>query len=122
MPPVWSAVAELNGAAAGRLVEAEVDDPLADDAVDAFEVAELDTLDELEELDEGATGWKLEFLAPKPTFEANRPPTETETVLLFPVRTSLPPALSDAVTCAFFGPLVLIALIRSPTVSVPVDA
>ncbi len=30
--------------------------------------------------------------------------------------------LSHAVTCAFFGPLVLIALIRSPTVSVPVDA
>ncbi len=135
MPPVCSAVAELNRTAAGEVVGVVLDDPaeLLVPLVDAAavveeleggdEAEELEALEELGELEVGAVGWKLAFLAPKPTFDAKRPPTETESVSLLPVRTSWPPALSDAVTCALaamFG--LLMALIRSPTVSVPVDA
>ena len=119
MPPVCSAVAELNRTAAGELVGMVLDDPaeLLVPLVDAEE------LEELGELEVGAVGWKLAFLAPKPTSDAKSPPTETEFISLLPVRTSWPSALSDAVTCALvatFG--LLMALIRSPTVSVPVDA
>jgi len=44
------------------------------------------------------------------------PPTVTETVLFCAATTRLPAPLSHAVTWAFFGPAVLMALIRSPTV------
>ena len=38
---------------------------------------DAEELEELGELEAGAVGWKLAFLAPKPTFDAKRPPTET---------------------------------------------
>ena len=132
VPPVCSASAELNRTAVGELVETAVDDPaeglapLVEEAVvleapDAVELLE-EELEELAALAVGATGWKLEFWAPKPTFGAKRPPTETETFSLLPVTTSSPLLFSDALTfalVAMFG--LLMALIRSATVSVPVE-
>jgi len=52
---------------------------------------------------------------------AKVPPTDTVSVLYLPVMTRSPLLLSDAVTCALPKTFVLRALIRSATVSVPVD-
>lgn len=124
VPPVFSAVAELYSTAAGGLADVAADDPLVEDAVVLDELAEVDAVEELPVLAAaGAVGWKLEFLAPKPTFDAKSPPTEIESVRFLPVRTSWLLEFNDAVTCAFaamFG--LLMALIKSPTVSVPVEA
>lgn len=97
------------------LVPLVVDAPVLEEG----EVLELPLL----EVEAGAVGWKVSFLGPKPTFDAKSPPTEIWTLSLLPVRTRWPLALSEAFTCALaamFG--LLMALIRSPTVSVPVDA
>ncbi len=122
VPPVCSASAELNNTAEGELVETAVDVPLEGLALlDELDDAEL--VEELAVVEAGAVGWKLEFWAPKPTFDANRPATEMKSVRFLPVRTSSPLEFNDAVTCALaamFG--LLMALIKSPTVSVPVDA
>jgi hypothetical protein len=122
----------LYNTAEGELVDPAADEPLEELALLVEEPAVLDELDDAElpvELEElavvgvGAVGWKLEFWAPKPTVDAKRPPTEIESVRFLPVRTRLPLEFNDAVTCALaamFG--LLMALIRSPTVSEPVDA
>jgi hypothetical protein len=49
------------------------------------------------------------------------PPIFIVSVSFLPVITSSPRLLSEAVTCALVGRSTLIALIRSPIVSVPVD-
>lgn len=96
----------MNRAAAGELVETAVEEPLEGLALLVDEAAVLDGLDDAELLDElaavdtGAVGWKLEFWAPKPTFEAKRPPTEIESVRFLPMRTKSPLEFNDAVTCA----------------------
>ena len=59
MPPVCSAVAELNRTAAGELVGMVLDDP-AELLVPLVEDAE--ELEELGELEVGAVGWKLVVL------------------------------------------------------------
>lgn len=119
----------MNSAAAGELVETAVEEPfeglapLVDEAAVLDELDDAELLDELAVVDTGAVGWKLEFWAPKPTFDAKRPPTEIESVRFLPVRTKSPLEFNDAVTCALvamFG--LLMALIKSLTVSVPVDA
>lgn len=110
----------------GATLEELTDEPpeLLAPLLDAAAIEEPEEADELEEPAEvGALGWKVLFLAPKPTFDAKTPPTEIGTVLFLAVRTRWPLVLSDAVTfasLATFG--LLMALIRSPTVSVPDDA
>lgn len=131
MPPVCSALAELSGMldevpVAALVGDAELLIPLDEEPVDALAALEglglAEAPEDVGELDEGAVGRKLSFLAPKPTFEAKRPATETGSVLYLPVITRLPLPLSDAVTCALPATFVLMAPIRSLTASVPVDA
>lgn len=92
--------------------------PLVDAALELF--VPLD--DELDEVDglEADAGTKLSFVVPKPMAEAKVPLIVTMSLLVSPVRTKLPLALSDAVTCAFPAPALLMAPIRSATVSLPV--
>lgn len=92
-------------------------DPLDDELVPELEV-------ELAELDfGGAGGWKAALPTPKPIADASvpLPTTATESLSFLLVITSLPALLSEAVTCALVGRSRLIALIRLPTVSVPVE-
>jgi hypothetical protein len=92
-----------------------VDDPvellalLVEDAAALEELEDADVVEEpavpeelavLEAGAVGAVGWKLEFVVPKPMFDAKRPPTVIESVTLSPVRTSWPLPLSVAFTCA----------------------
>lgn len=72
-------------------------EPAVDDAAELLAVLVADAavpegleeeLEEVEELGVGAVGWKLSFLAPKPTFGAKTPPTEIESVSFLPVRTN----------------------------------
>jgi len=102
----------------------ELFEPLDEDPVDELEeVEEAEELEELEELADGAVGAKVSFLTPKPRTAASVP-LPTIAIVSFSFRlviTSLPLLLSDAVTCALVGRSTLMALIRSPTVSVPVD-
>ena len=83
-------------------------------------VVELEAVEELEAMEEGVIGVKLSLPVPKPSAAASLPlPSIVMMSLVFrAVMTSLPLPLSDAVTKA--GPE-LMALIRSPTVSSPVD-
>ncbi len=57
------------------------------------------------------------MLLPKPIFDAKVPVTDTESLTLLPLTTSLPALLSEAVTCAVPGRSALMALIRLATVS-----
>ena len=88
--------------------------------VDALEVVEPELL--LDAFGEGAVGWKVLFATPNPTSDAKIPPTVTASVLFLLLRTSLPWLSRDAVTRALVATLALIVLMRSATVSVPVDA
>jgi len=101
--------------------------PLDDDAA-----AELEAPDDAEEPDEpddpddpdaleAAPGVKLLLPAPNPIVGAKVPPTTTGSLANFAVMTRLPLPLSDALTCALPGRLVLSALMRFPTVSLPVE-
>jgi len=112
------AVAELVAAALDEAAEALA--PLDDESVDELEEA----VDELE-VDEGlaAVGRKVSLPTPKPIAAASAPLPPTKIELLSPrlVMTSWPLALSEAVTFALVGRSTLMALIRSPMVSVPVD-
>lgn len=74
-----------------------MDDPvellalLVEDAAALEELEDVDVPEEpavLEAGAVGAVGWKLEFVVPKPMFDAKRPPTVIESVTLSPVRTS----------------------------------
>ena len=99
----------------------ELFDPLDEDPVDELE--EVEELEAPEEPEDGAVGAKVLFLPPKPMIEASVP-LPTIAIVSFSFRlviTSCPLPLSDAVTCALEGRSTLMALIRSPTVSVPVD-
>jgi hypothetical protein len=61
------------------------------------------------------------FVVPNPTSDAKLPATEIVSVLFCAAITKWPLLSSHAVACAFFGPLVLMAPMRSATVSVPVE-
>ena len=99
----------------------ELCDPLDDELVLEPEVpCEL----EIVELEfDGAVGSKAELPTPKPMAAASvpLPTTAIESLSFLLVMTSLPELLSDALTCALVGRSRLIALIKSPTVSVPVE-
>lgn len=114
-----SVIAKRLGSASELLVELLV--PL--DAELAGAVEGVEEPDAAEEPEDGAVGWKPAFPTPKPMAVASVPlPTIAIESLSFRlVITSWPLAFSDAVTCALVGRSMLMALIRSPTVSVPVD-
>jgi hypothetical protein len=120
--PVCRAIAELNKKP--ELAEVLAEEPVEllelpdDEAADELEV--LEVLEEPEVLEEFLVGLNVLFPAPKPMSVASVPLTTTWSLLNFPLMTSLPLLLIDAVTCAPPG-LVLMVLIRSATVSVPVD-
>jgi hypothetical protein len=115
------------------ITDANVGTPLAAELVDVFVEGAVELLVALDAvlvaaLVEaaavdvfGAVGMKLLLPTPKPRTPASLPLpcTVTSSVLFRPVMTNLPPALIDAVTKA---PPELMALIRSPTESVPVEA
>jgi hypothetical protein len=103
------------------LVFAAVLEVLADELLVALE-------DEFEEAEdagevEAAFGRKVLFPTAKPIAEesAPLPPMKIALVRSLLVITSWPLALSDAVTFALVGRSILMALIRSPMVSVPVE-
>ncbi len=106
---VCSSGDELNRSGFGGVVELPADDvveplvaldeELADELEAVEELAELESDEELAEpeADEepaepelGAVGEKLSFVVPKPTFDANSPPTEIESVLFWAVMTRSP--------------------------------
>ena len=91
--------------------------PLEDEPVDDFDDAE-----DGEGL-EAALGRKVLLPVPKPIAAASLPlpPTKIALVTSLLVITSWPPALIDAITFALVGRSTLMVLIRSATVSVPVD-
>ncbi len=92
---------------------AELPVPVDEEAVDEpVALAEL-----------GVVGWAELFLAPNPIAAASvpLPTTAIESLLFMLVMTNWPCALIEAVTCALVGRSMLMALMRSPTVSVPVD-
>jgi len=120
------------------LVEELVEDALVDDPVELVVVPDLasveleavDELDEPEELAEaeelvvdGSFGLKLSLPRPKPMAAASLPlpPTVIKLVSFLAVNTNWPLLLREAVTCALVGRSTLIALIKSATVSLPVD-
>lgn len=96
----------------------ELDDDEAPELLDAFAA-----LDAAEELAVGWVGEKTVLPVPKPIAAAAVPvPAIVMMSLVFLlVKTSSPLALSAAVTLALVGRSTLTALIRSATVSVPVD-
>ena len=101
--------------------------PVALDDVAANELEVLEDFDVLAdaaeplELEAAAAGEKLSFLGPKPMFGANSPETEMESVFFSAEITRWPVLLRYALICALFDLVVsLSALMRSPTVSVPV--
>ena len=108
---VLSALAELFATPEDALLAARVE---------ALEVVEPEL--PLDTFVEGAIGWKVLFAMPKPTSDAKIPPTVTVSALFLLLRTNLPWLSRDAVTCALVATLALIVLMRSATVSVPVDA
>lgn len=62
-----------------------------DDDDEEEEDDELELLEELDELDEPAVvGLKKSLLEPKPTFDANSPPTEIVALVFWAVRTMRP--------------------------------
>ncbi len=97
---------------ADDVFELLVDDALFDDPVVVPDVV-LD----------GVVGCAELFLVPKPIAAASvpLPTTAIESLLFLLVMIRRPLLLSDAVTCALVGRSTLMALIRSPIVSVPVD-
>ena len=107
----------LAGAVVEDPVEALV--PLVAGAVDEFE--ELEELLGAVEALEGAVGRKLSFPEPKPTAAALLPPTVIAATSSLPVMTRSPLLLSHAATFAWPETLALRALIKLPTVSLPVD-
>jgi len=116
------------GRALEVLVELLADDPVEllvpvdEEPVDEFEeVAELELPEELR--DAAAVGTKVLFTTPKPMADASVPvpPIVIALVSFRLVMTNRPSLLSEAVTCALVGRSVLMAPIKSPTVSVPVD-
>lgn len=96
-----------------------VDDVLVPE-VELVSVEEVDALDEVVAVEEAACGLKVSFSLPKPSAAASLPLPETVTVSVssLAVMTKLPLELIEAVTKALPE---FMALIRSPTVSVPVD-
>jgi hypothetical protein len=90
------------------------------DGVVELPVEEFD--DELAVADPGVIGCAELFFEPNPTAAASvpLPTTAIESLLFLLVITSLPPE-TEAVTCALVGRSTLMALTRSPIVSVPVD-
>lgn len=101
---------------AAALFVALTDEPLvvlADDCDDAEEAGEV----------EAAFGKKVLLPTPKPIAAASLPlpPTKIALVSSRLVMTSWLPALIEAVTFALVGRSTLMALMRSPTVSVPVE-
>ena len=80
-----------------------------------------DGLEALLDVDCGAFGVKKLLPAPNPILGALAPPTSMVAVWFFAVSTSLPEVSSQAVTCALPKVFLLMALSRSPTVSLPVD-
>jgi len=102
----------------------DVLDPLAP-AVEGpdVELAEAEVPEVAVELLGGSGGWKALLPVPKPMAAASVPlPTIAMESLSFRlVITNLPCALSDAVTWALVGRSTLMALIRLPIVSLPVD-
>jgi len=102
----------------------EVADELLEDVVELFddvEEFEDDDADDDSALAAGVTGENELLPTPKPILPEKVPTTVIRSVELLAVRTISPPVLSDAVTAALPVLLLLIALIRSPTVSEPVD-
>ncbi len=107
---------------ADPLLDGDKEEPV-DDPKELEDVEELGELDDFAVLDDGLVGWKAELPLPKPMALASVPlPTSAiESFWFLLLTTSLPLLLSEAVTCALVGRSRLIASIRSPTVSVPVD-
>ena len=99
---------------AAVLFEVLADEPL---------VALADDCDEAAGEVEAAFGKKVLLPTPKPIAAASLPlpPTKIALVSSRLVMTSWLPALIEAVTFALVGRSTLMALMRSPTVSVPVD-
>lgn len=103
------------------------------DLVELLDVDELDELEDVVDVDDvelvgdvvvlGAVGVNVVCPTLKPSAAASVPLPEIvmSAVLFRAVMTSWPLLLSEAVTCALVERLTLSALIRSPTVSVPVD-
>jgi hypothetical protein len=117
---VWEAFGELD-------VPLKVLDPFEEELVAELEkLAGPEVLDEVGDaavVVEGFVGWNAELPLPKPISVASVPlPTiAIESFLFLLVITNLPLLLREAVTCALVGRSMLIASIRLPTVSVPVD-
>ncbi len=124
VPPVCRASAELVGIPDEVWVEdgpVELLVPLDEEPVAEFD--ELEELEVLEKLEEGLVGAKVSCPAPKPMAAASvpLPPTVTELVASLLAITRSPLLLSQAATFAWPATFALMALIRSPTVSVPVE-
>lgn len=107
--PDLASVAELEEA--GECEEFEEPDELVEE------------LDEFEVVADGSFGVKLSLPLPKPMAAAAVPVplTVIKLVSFLAVRTSWPLLLREALTCALVGRSTLMALIRSATVSLPVD-
>ena len=104
-------------AAALEVLADELLVPLDEDFVD-----ETDEVEDAEEV-EAAFGRNALFPTAKPMAAASvpLPPMKIALVTSLLVITSWPLALSEAVTFALVGKSTLMALMRSPMVSVPVD-
>ena len=119
-----AALVEVAAASLEPLVDDAVELPVVLDAEDEFEeLEELEALAVPEALAVGAVGANAVLPTPNPS-EAGAvavPPIVIVSLLSRLVMTSWPLALSEAVTFALVGRSTLRALIRSPTVSLPVD-
>ena len=111
-------------------VVVEPDDEEVDPLDEPRELNRLERLDEseapaepevLDEPDETVCGEKLAFPEPKPSDDALLPPIEMVSWLSLLVITRSPLPLMKALTLALPDLPLLMALIRSPTVSFPVE-